>query len=234
MTSVASGHGVTVVIPTLNEVGSIAAVVERVRLAIDAQVIVADNGSTDGTAGVARRAGAVVVEVSQRGYGHACLAGVQAAAGSKVLVFLDGDGSMAPEDIPRLVAPILGGRADVVCGIRPIQSSGMPPHQRLGNRVIGLLLRRHGVRLPELCPFRAVRASTLLDLDLHGSRFAWPAQMLARAAGRGARIESLPVEYRERTAGRSKVGGSLRGSLAASWDISRVLIAEPVGPAARR
>jgi glycosyltransferase involved in cell wall biosynthesis len=229
MTGSAAGAGVAVVIPTLNEAGSIADVVARVPRELAAHVIVADNGSDDGTAAVARRAGATVVEVTRRGYGYACLAGVGAAGGCEVLVFLDGDGSMSPEDIPQLVGPILQRRADLVCGIRPVDRSVMPAHQRLGNRVIGMLLRRHGVRLPELCPYRAVRASTLRDLDLPGSRFAWGAQMLARAAGHGARITSVPVAYGQRTSGQSKVGGSLRGSLAASWDIFAVLIAEPVG-----
>ena len=224
---------VAVVIPTLNEAGSIAEVIGRVPRHLNAQVIVADNGSADGTAGIARRAGATVVEATQGGYGHACHAGVAAAAGCDILVFLDGDGSMSPEDIPRLVTPIAKGRADMVCGVRKVSRSSMPIHQRLGNRVIASLLRRHGVRLPELCPFRAIRASTLHSLDLPGSRFAWAAQMLARAASRDARIITVVVDYRERTAGKSKVGGSLRGSLAASWDIARVLIAEPAGRALR-
>lgn len=223
------GGGVAVVIPTLDEAGSIVSVITRVRAVLGAHVIVADNGSGDGTAALARRAGATVVAVTLRGYGHACRAGVDAAEGCEVVVFLDGDGSMAPEDIPRLVQPILDGVADVVCGVRHVDRHVMPVHQRLGNRVIGLLLRRHGVRLPELCPFRAVRASTLQALDLPGSRFAWAAQLLARAAGQGARITSVPVGYSERTAGRSKVGGSLRGTILASWDISRALLREPVG-----
>lgn len=218
---------VAVVIPTLNEAGSIAEVVRRVPAELHAQVIVADNGSDDGTVVIARRAGATVTEVTQRGYGHACLAGVRAAAGCDIVVFIDGDGSMHPEDIPRLVTPILNGRADMVCGVRRVSRSSMPAHQRLGNRVIALLLRRNGVRLPELCPFRAIRSTTLATLDLSGSRFAWAAQMLARAAWRDARIITVPVDYRERITGRSKVGGSLRGSLAASWDIARVLLAEP-------
>lgn len=216
-----------VVIPALNEAGSISEVVQRVPAALRARVIVCDNGSTDGTGAVACAAGASVVAVGRPGYGHACLAGAEAAVGCEVIVFLDGDGSMSPEDIPRLVAPILAGEADLVCGVRPMDRSVMPAHQRVGNRVIALLLRRRGVHLPELCPFRAIRASMLDSLQLPGSRFAWPAQMLARAASKGARISSVPVEYRERTAGRSKVGGSLRGSLAATWDIARTLLRDP-------
>lgn len=225
--SSSSAPRVAVIIPALNEAGSIGAVVKAVTQHIDALVVVADNASDDGTAAVARDAGATVVTAATRGYGHACLAGVTAAAGCAILVFLDGDGSMSPTDIPRLVAPIIDGSADVVCGVRPIDRALMPVHQRAGNRVIALLLRRHGVDLPELCPFRAIRAQTLSELHLPGSRFAWPAQMLARAARHGARITSMPVGYSERTSGRSKVGGSLRGSLAASWDIARVLVREP-------
>ena len=218
---------VAVVIPTLNEAGSISDVVRRARAQLDARVIVADNSSSDGTAALAHLAGAIVVTAAQRGYGYACRAGVDAAGTSDVVVFIDGDGSMAPEEIPALVGPISAGEADVVCGVRDLDGAPMPLHQRAGNRVISSLLRRHGVALPELCPYRAVRTSTLTALDLPGSRFAWPAQMLARAASGGWRITSVPVGYRERTAGRSKVGGSLRGSLAASWDIARVLKAEP-------
>ena len=227
MSSAAPAASIAVIIPALNEAGSIAQVIGRVPGELRATVIVADNGSEDGTGAVARRAGATVVAVTRRGYGHACLAGVRAANGADVLVFLDGDGSMAPEDIPRLTAPIIEGSADLVCGIRPVDRSLMPAHQRAGNRVIGVLLRRHGVRLPELCPFRAVRSTTLAALDLPGSRFAWPAQMLARAANHRARIAAVPVTYAERSAGRSKVGGSLCGSMAASWDIARILLAEP-------
>jgi glycosyltransferase involved in cell wall biosynthesis len=234
MSTAAPPATVAVIIPTLDEAGSIAGVIARVPRRPGWRVIVADNGSVDGTAALAAEAGATVVEAAARGYGHACLAGVRAAPGADVLVFLDGDGSMAPEEIPELVAPILDDRADVVCGVRPVDASLMPLHQRLGNRVIGLLLRRHGVRLPELCPFRAIRGSTLRQLDLPGSRFAWPAQMLARAAQRKARITPVAVSYRDRTAGRSKVGGSLRGSLAASWDIARTLVGEPAGGTARR
>ncbi|MGH7722177.1 MAG: glycosyltransferase family 2 protein [Candidatus Dormibacteria bacterium] len=227
MSADAAGPRIAVIIPALNEAGSIAAVIARIRRTLDAHIVVADNGSSDATAAVARAATATVVPVARRGYGHACRAGVDAAGECDVLVFLDGDGSMAPEDIPGLIAPIVEDRADLVGGVRRCDRRLMPVHQRLGNRVIGLLLRRHGVALPELCPYRAVRASTLRDLDLAGSRFAWAAQVLARAAGRGARIASVPVGYHERSAGRSKVGGSLRGSLAASWDISRVLLSEP-------
>jgi len=219
-----------VVIPARNEVESIGATLERIPHDLGTAVVVADDGSTDGTAGAASRAGAVVVSNPPQGYGWACRAGSSSAAleGCDVLVFLDADGSMPPEAIGALVAPIRAGVADIVCGARTGPGlRSMPPHQRAGNRVIALLLRQlHGVRLSELGPFRAVRVSTLTSLELEGSRFAWPAQMLARAARNGARISEVAVEYGDRVGGRSKVGGSLRGSCLAVWDISSTLIGE--------
>lgn len=216
---------VTVVIPALDEAASIGEVVARVPAGIG-PVVVVDNGSRDATAERAREAGAIVVTASQRGYGWACRAGCDAITGGEAVVFLDGDGSMAPEEIPELVKPLLADTADVVCGIRSVSRTTMPWHQRAGNHVISSLLRWHGIHLAELAPFRAIRRSTLDALDLPGSRFAWPAQMLARAARRGARITSVPVGYASRIGGTSKVGGSLRGSLTAAWDISRVLTTE--------
>jgi glycosyltransferase involved in cell wall biosynthesis len=223
-------HGrVAVVIPALDEAATIAAVVTGIRSEIDATVIVVDNGSRDATAAQARAAGATVVSQPRRGYGWACRAGCDAASGADVFVFLDGDGSMPASSIPALVAPVADGSADVVCGARRLRDGAMPWHQRAGNRVIATLLRGlHGVRLRELGPFRAVRASTLEALQLPGSRYAWPAQLLARAARHGSRIVEVDVGYGERAGGRSKVGGTLKGSIQAAWDISRILVAERV------
>ncbi|MGI8847545.1 MAG: glycosyltransferase family 2 protein [Candidatus Dormibacteria bacterium] len=221
---------VGVIIPTLDEAGSIADVIRRIPQDLDTIVVVADNGSTDGTPGIAAAAGARVVQVRRRGYGYACAAGAAAASTCDVLVFLDGDGSMAPEEIPRLLAPIATGEADLVGGVRPHRSGLMPWHQQAGNHVISLLLRRHQVDFAELCPFRAIRMVTFHRLRLPGSRFAWPAQMLARASQHGARLTTRPVSYSERTAGHSKVTGSLRGSLQASWDIGITLLREPRSP----
>lgn len=224
---------VAVVIPALDEVASIGGVVASVRTVLHASVaatvVVVDNGSRDATAVAAKDAGAVVVAQPRRGYGWACRAGCDAASASDIVVFLDGDGSMPAESIPALLAPIIAGSADVVCGARIGLRAPMPWHQRAGNRVIGALLRSlHGVRVRELGPFRAVRTTTLAALGLPGSRYEWPAQLLARAARRGARIVEVEVGYRERAAGRSKVGGSLRGSFQAAWDISSTLVAERV------
>jgi glycosyltransferase involved in cell wall biosynthesis len=202
-------------------------VLRRVSPSLGAAVIVVDNGSVDGTADVAAEAGAVVVSETRRGYGWACLAGANRACelGCDVLVFLDADGSMAPEDAALLLAPISAGDADLVLGARRVTSRAMAAHQRLANRLIGLLLRPHGVHVSELGPFRAVRASTWTSLAMRGSRFAWPAEMLLRAASAGARIREVSVDYAPRTAGRSKVGGSLRGTASATWEIGRLLLA---------
>ena len=223
-------HTIAVVIPALDEETSIAGVVRSVlREVSGSTVFVVDNGSRDATAAHAADAGAVVIAQPRRGYGWACRAGCDAAArmDAAVIVFLDGDGSMPAASIPGLLAPIVAGDADVVCGARAVRRAPMPWHQRAGNRVIGLQLRLlYRVRLRELGPFRAVRASTLAALGLPGSRYAWPAQLLARAARQGARVVEVDVAYRERTGGRSKVGGTLTGSLLAAWDISRTLLAE--------
>lgn len=225
----AAAPRVAVIIPALDEAATIAAVVTAICREVDAQVVVVDNGSRDATASRAARAGARVVSQPRRGYGWACRAGCDAAAGAATYVFIDGDGSMPADAIATLLAPIAAGTADVVCGARGAGNALMPWHQRLGNRVIGLLLRLlYGVRLRELGPFRAVRASTLVALELPGSRYAWPAQLLARAARQGARIAEVDVGYRRRAGGRSKVGGTLIGSLQAAWDISRTLVVERV------
>ncbi len=220
------------VIPARDEEGAIAAVVTGVR-ALGAGVVVVDNGSRDGTAREAAAAGARVVHEPRRGYGHACRAGVDASPHAEVVVFLDGDGSMRVEEIPRLLAPIREGRADVVCGSRVArgEAGSMPWHQATGNRLALALLRwLYGVQLTDLGPYRAVRGSTLRALDMPGSRFAWPAALLARGARRGARIVEVDVGYRHRVAGRSKVSGSVRGSLEAGAGIVATLLWQRVAP----
>lgn len=210
--------GCTVVIPARNEAGSIAAVVQAVPPHLGAEVVVVDNGSDDGTAEVARRAGARVVTEPERGYGQACRTGLAAARATRVIVFIDGDGSMDPREIPGLVAPILAGTADIVCGSRRrrAEAGALPAHQRWGNWLAVVLLRLlYGVRLSDLGPFRAVDAGLLRELGLPGSRYAWVADLLARARLRGARVIEVDVAYRTRSAGRSKVSGTLRGTVGA-------------------
>ncbi|TMC47758.1 MAG: glycosyltransferase family 2 protein [Chloroflexi bacterium] len=215
------------ILPARNEAGALPHVLSRVPASLGAAVIVVDNGSVDRTAAVAAAAGAVVVSESRQGYGWACLAGTRRACelGCDALVFLDADGSMPPEDVSLLLGPISCGKADLVLGARRLTPGAMPTHQRLANRVIAHLLRSHGVHVSELGPFRAIRTSTWISLGMSGSRFAWPAEMLARAASAGARISEVPVGYSPRITGRSKVGGSLRGTVAATWEIGRLLLA---------
>jgi glycosyltransferase involved in cell wall biosynthesis len=216
-----------VVIPALNEEASIGRVVSDVRDEVGAEVIVVDNGSRDRTVDEAERHGARVVFETRRGYGWACRTGCAAAADNDIVVIIDGDGSMAAADIRTLLAPIFAGEADLVCGARPRRSASMPWHQRAGNRVIGLMLRAmFGLRHDELGPFRAVRLSTLAALNLPGSRYAWPAQMLARASRAGVAIAEVQVGYHDRTGGHSKIGGTIRGSVGAASAITAVLIAE--------
>ncbi|MDQ6709452.1 MAG: DUF2079 domain-containing protein [Candidatus Dormibacteraeota bacterium] len=220
-----------VIIPARNEAGSIAEVVSRIRQALPAEIIVVDNGSNDGTTAIAETAGARVVHEPVRGYGYACLRGIAAATSPDVMVLIDGDGSMAPEDIPALVEPIASGTADIVSGSRRRRAAAgsMPPHQAFGNWLAVTLLRLlYGVRLTDLGPFRAVRASTLASLQMPPSRFAFLAEMLARAARRGARIVEVDVGYQARIAGQSKVGGSLRGSLEAGVEIIGTLLANRI------
>jgi Glycosyl transferase family 2 len=214
------------ILPARDEAESLGPLLARVPGSLGASVIVVDNGSADATASVARALGASVVTEPRRGYGWACQAGARRAEamGCDVLVFLDADGTMAPEDVALLLSPIAAGRADLVLGARLLCPGAMPLHQRAANRVIATLLRRRRIAVSELGPFRAVRTGTWATLGMSGSRYAWPADMLVRAAAAGTRIAEVPVGYAPRRGGRSKVGGSVRGTVQATWDIGRTLL----------
>ncbi|MEJ2597042.1 MAG: glycosyltransferase family 2 protein [Anaerolineales bacterium] len=219
---------VTVIIPALNEAGNIRHLVEEVRATAEAAVLVVDNGSQDATGEEALAGGARLVREPRRGYGYACAAGTAAAGEAEVLVFLDGDYSFLPADLPRLLAPILAGQADLVLGSRElghIAPGAMPPHQRLGNRLVaGLMKRLYGLQISDLGPYRAVRRACLERLDMREMTYGWPAEMIVKAARCGARICEVPVSYHSRRAGRSKVSGSLRGTLLAAWFILGVTL----------
>jgi len=182
------------------------------------QIIVVDNGSSDSTAEVARMAGAQVVAEPRRGYGFACAAGVAAADG-EVLVFMDGDGSFVPADLPALLGPVLQDEADLVLGSRlQGQDVTMPAHQRLGNLLFVWVLRwRFGLQLTDLGPFRAVRRDLLTALGMRERTHGWPLEMIMKTARQGKRVVEVPVTYRPRHAGLSKVGGTLRGSMLAAY-----------------
>jgi glycosyltransferase involved in cell wall biosynthesis len=208
---------IVAIIPALNEVAAISTVVRSLPRGCMRRVIVVDNGSTDGTAQAAAGAGADVIIQLQRGYGNACRAGADAAWDADVLVFLDGDGSFDSAELDRVVAPILLGHADMVLGSRELGGAtvgALLPHQRFGNRLVALLLRRiYGIQVTDVGPFRAIRRTTLEQLDMREPTYGWPTEMVVKAARHGARIVEVPVSYRARMGGISKVSGTLRGTL---------------------
>lgn len=211
-----------VIIPALNEAGNIRSLVLDVRQVVPAQVIVVDNGSTDDTAAAAAASGALVVNEPRRGYGYACQAGVRKARELQVgiVVFLDGDYSFLPAELPRLLLPILEDRADLVLGSRwlgHIAPGAMPPQQRFGNWLAARLMRRlYRVPVTDLGPYRAILLPLLLSLDMQEMTYGWPTEMMVKAARRNARIIETPVSYHRRRTGRSKVSGTLRGTVLAA------------------
>lgn len=218
---------VDVVIPALNEAEALPRVIADIPDGVR-HVVVADNGSTDGTAAVARAAGAKVVQEPERGYGAACLRALQhlSADPPDVVVFLDGDYSDHPDEMPQLVAPIEAGRADLVIGSRATGRAArgsLTPQQRAGNALAGLLLT-HLYRVPttDLGPFRAIRWDTLRALDMVDRNYGWTVEMQIKAAQRGFRCAEVPVSYRPRI-GQSKVSGTVRGTVGASVKILGLL-----------
>jgi glycosyltransferase involved in cell wall biosynthesis len=217
-----AGFRIAAIIPALDEEEAIGAVVLGLDRGLVREVIVVDNGSRDRTAARAAEAGARVVRESRRGYGRACLAGVQAASGAEILVFVDGDGSDVPGELPRLLAPIQQGTADLVLGSRVLGSrepGSLSAHQLWGNRLVLALLRAlYGLRLTDIGPFRAVRADALQGLGMAHPTYGWPVEMVVKAVRQKLRIAEVPVEYRRRI-GRSKVAGTVRGSVLAGYHL---------------
>jgi glycosyltransferase involved in cell wall biosynthesis len=226
---------VTVIIPALNEAGNIQRLVAEVLSTLPVRVVVVDNGSTDATAAEAQAAGAEVVYQPRRGYGYACAAGLAAAAHhAEILAFLDGDYSFLPAELPIILEPILTGRADLSLGSRQrgfIATGSMPPHQRFGNWLVSRLMNTlYGLTVTDLGPYRAVRCSLLQELNMREMTFGWPTEMIVKAARCGARIVEVPVSYHHRRAGRSKVSGTIRGSILAGWYILGVTLRYASGP----
>jgi glycosyltransferase involved in cell wall biosynthesis len=219
---------IAVIIPALNEAGNIGPLVADVLSTIPAEIFVVDNNSTDSTAVEAIQAGAHLVSEPRRGYGYACAAGVAAAGQADILVFLDGDHSSRPGEIPALVSPILTGEADLVLGSRTeghIAPGAMPFHQKFGNWLAARLMNfLYHLPVTDLGPYRAVRRQLLIDLDMREMTYGWPTEMMVKAARQGARIVEVPVGFYPRQAGRSKVSGTLRGTALAAWFILSVTL----------
>jgi glycosyltransferase involved in cell wall biosynthesis len=209
-----------VVLPVLNEAAAIPRVLAR--FPDGYHPLVVDNGSTDGSAEVARSFGAAVIREPLRGFGAACFAGL-AAATDDVVCFMDCDGSLDPAELPAVAGPVGDGWADLVLGVRRAERGAWPLHARLGNKVVASAVRRRtGVALADLGPMRAARREDLLALGIADRRFGWPLEMVMRAAGAGWRITEVDVSYAHRM-GRSKVTGTVRGTLRTVRDMSRVL-----------
>jgi len=224
-----SAHGVALVIPVIDEGATIGAVVRAVpRAAID-EVIVVDGGSRDDTVAQAQAAGARVIVEPRSGYGAACLAGVRAASPAcTIIAFIDGDGSDDPADLERLIAPVRAGDQDFAIGSRARgvrQAGSMGAHQMLAGHLAGLAMRAlYGVRYTDMGPLRAIRRDALERLGMRERTYGWNLEMQMRAARAGLRILEVPVSHRNRAGGASKVAGSLRGTLRASWNIAATFV----------
>ena len=214
---------VDVVLPCLDEAGALPWVLSR--LPAGYRAVVADNGSTDGSAQIAADLGATVVSVPQRGFGAAAHAGLDAST-ADVVCFCDADGSMDPAELPRVADPVLAGDADLVLGRRrPTSRGAWPLHARVANAALGLMLRRRtGRALHDLGPMRAARREALLGLGLTDRRFGYPLEMVTRAADDDWRIREVDVTYGPRAEGtKSKVTGTVLGTVRTVRDMREVL-----------
>jgi glycosyltransferase involved in cell wall biosynthesis len=218
---------VSVIIPTRNEALSIGRVLADLPRDLVSEVLVVDSNSTDGTPEIAAKMGARVLRESRRGYGRACLTGLANANSPDIVVFLDGDYSDRPAELPILIAPILEGRADITLGSRLHErnsAEALPWHQVFGNRLAASMIRLlYGLKITDLGPFRAGRAEVLRSLALEETTYGWAVEMILKGALRGFRIVEVPVSYHPRI-GKSKISGTVRGTLGAGWFIlSRIV-----------
>jgi glycosyltransferase involved in cell wall biosynthesis len=216
---------VSVIIAALNEEAAIGRVIGSIPRDIANEIVVVDNGSTDRTAEVASAAGARVIHEPQRGYGRAHRAGLRAISpDSQIVVFLDGDGSDCPEMMSKLVQPIIAGKYDFVIGSRTRgrrERGSMNWHQVFAGYTVGFFLRLlYGVRSTDMGPFRAIRRDALERFKMREETYGWPLEMQMRATRARLRILEVPVDYRRRAGGESKIAGTVLGSIKAA---SRIL-----------
>jgi len=218
---------VSVIIPTHNEAQAIGRVLADLPRDLTTEVIVVDSNSTDGTPEIAARNGARVLQESRRGYGRACLTGLAAANSPDVIVFLDGDYSDRPAELPIVLAPIAEGRADITLGSRLHKNNSvdaLPWHQVFGNRLAARLIRLlYGVKITDLGPFRAARADALRALALEETTYGWAVEMILKGALAGYRVVEVPVSYYPRI-GKSKISGTLKGTVGAGWFILSLIV----------
>lgn len=228
-----SSPRIALLMPALDEQRALAQLLDEVPRQRYARLLVVDNGSTDGTAAAARAGGAEVVPEPRRGYGQACLTGLQALASeADIIVFMDADGSDVPAEAARLLEPILCGEADLVIGSRALgraEPGSMTWPQRWGNRLSVALIRLlFGHRYTDLGPFRAIRRENLEQLGMRDTNFGWTAEMQVKAVKHGLRVHEVPVSYRRRI-GQSKISGTVSGVLRAGtkiiWTIVKLRLA---------
>ena len=221
---------IKVVIPAQNEERAIGKVISEIPNWVN-EIIIADNGSTDKTADVAREHGASVVSVPIAGYGRACLGGIEAAGNYDIMVFLDGDASDYPDDMQLLVQPIQGGTADMVIGSRvlgKLEKGSLTPQQRFGNSLACWLIKliwKH--KYTDLGPFRAISKEGLEKLNMEAPTFGWTVEMQIRALKQGLRCQDVPVRYRKRI-GKSKISGTVKGVIMAGAYILGTIFKEAV------
>jgi len=218
---------VSVVIPTHNEAQAIGRVLADIPSDLATEVLVVDSNSSDTTCEIAAKMGARVIQEPRRGYGRACLTGLAGVNSPDIVVFLDGDYSDRPSELPILLAPIINGTADISLGSRLAakgSASALPWHQAFGNHLAAGLIRiLYGIRITDLGPFRAARADVLRQLSLEEPTYGWAVEMILKGALKGFRIVEVPVSYYPRI-GKSKISGTLQGTMGAAWFIlSRIV-----------
>jgi glycosyltransferase involved in cell wall biosynthesis len=225
-----------VIMPTRNEAAALPKVLSAILPKV-AEVIVVDTASTDGTPEIAAGMGARVVSEPRRGYGRACLAGIAALSPTvDTVLFMDADASDRPEDLPRLLAPIIEDGADMVIGARrlDVEPGALTPQQRFGNALACRLIRlMWGISYTDLGPFRVIRRDALDRLQMRDETWGWTVEMQVRAARLGLRVREVPVGYRRRI-GHSKISGTLMGTIKAGWKILWVIAAEALARPTRQ